>query len=252
MRVYGLGRRFTGLFAAIVVWFLTGTGIFATSAKADEPLRFNRDIRPILSNHCYQCHGPDLQARRGGLRLDRREQAVVAGESGEIAIVPQQPDASQLVKRIFSDNADLAMPPRKANKPLTAPQKALLRRWIEQGAEYEPHWSFIAPQRPQIPVVKRMDWPKNEIDALVLSRLESAGLSPSPSAELPILIRRLSLDLTGLPPTLVDVDAFVKEMGEAMAADKSAVPPSTVRFDATYLHGSIAILIRPTTANAWR
>src|SRR5262245_47426573 len=120
-------------------------GIWAgnwSPAAANEPLRFNRDIRPILANHCFACHGPDTQARRGGLRLDRRVQAIAPADSGEPAIVPNHPDQSRLVARIRSEDPDLQMPPPDANKPLSAEQKRLLDRWIEEGAEYEAHWSL--------------------------------------------------------------------------------------------------------------
>lgn len=217
MRWTSIGSDLVRLSLIAIVPWMSGTDLHP--AAAAEPLRFNRDIRPILSNHCYACHGPDSQARQGGLRLDRREQAIAAAESGGVAIVPKDPQASQLVKRILSADPDVVMPPPATNKPLTSRQKELLQRWIEEGAEYEPHWSFLPLQRPALPVVKRSEWPRNEIDAFILSRLESEGLPPSPATELPTLIRRLSLDLTGLPPPPADVDAFVKEMSEAQAAD---------------------------------
>lgn len=184
-------------------------------ARADEPLRFNRDIRPILANHCFACHGPDSESRRGGLRLDRREPALAPAESGEPAMIPGQPEQSPLVSRISSEDPAVQMPPPDANKPLSSEQKRALQRWIEEGAEYEAHWSLLPPQRPISPTVEHRDWIRNEIDAFIVQRLEREGLHPSPAAELPTLLRRLSLDLTGLPPTPEHVDAFVSEMSAA-------------------------------------
>jgi len=143
--------------------------------------------------------------------LDQRDHAIAPAESGASAIVPAQPDASELVKRILSADAETVMPPPDANRPLTPQQKDLLQRWIEEGAEYEPHWSFIAPIRRDPSIVQQADWPRNEIDHFVLARLESEGMHPSPEPELTTLIRRLSLDLIGLPPTSADVEAFLAE-----------------------------------------
>lgn len=217
-----------------ILVILLGSAPINLTAADTERLRFNRDIRPILSNHCYQCHGPDSQTRQGGLRLDRREQAIVPADSGSIAIVPGQVATSQLVQRILSNNDDAVMPPREANKPLTARQKDLLKRWIEEGAEYEPHWSYLTPQRPRLPEVTRRGWSRNAIDTFILAKLESAGLQPSPEAELPTLLRRLSLDLTGLPPNPADVDAFVSEMKQAAVADAAANNASSAKADAVY------------------
>lgn len=181
-------------------------------ARSDEPLRFNRNIRPILANHCFACHGPDSAARRGQLRLDRRDAALAPAESGDPPIVPGQPDVSPLVARILSDDPDLQMPPPDANKPLSAEQKRLLQQWIAEGAAYEAHWSLLPPQRPAPPAVQHPDQARNEIDAFILARVEGEGLQLSTQADLPTLIRRLSLDLTGLPPTPQHVEAFVREM----------------------------------------
>lgn len=185
------------------------------SARADDPPQFNRDIQPILADHCLACHGPDGQARQAGLRLDRSESAFAAAESGAVAIVPGDPGRSELVARILSDDPDLQMPPAEADKPLSAEQKQTLQRWIEEGAEYEAHWALIPPVRSTLPTVSDKDWGRNETDAFILARLERESLQPSPPAELPILIRRLSLDLTGLPPAPAEVAAFVEEMSEA-------------------------------------
>jgi hypothetical protein len=203
-------------------------------------LRFNRDIRPILANHCYQCHGPDSQARQSGLRLDIREQALAPAESGGVAIVPERPDESLLIQRILSHDEAIAMPPAEINKPLTQQQKDLLTQWIKEGADYEPHWSYLAPERPARPAVQQQNWARNEIDFFVLARLERENLNPSLTAELTTLIRRLSLDLTGLPPTPADADAFVKEMTDAAQTDQgnsssTSAPSTTSSFDDTYL-----------------
>ncbi len=198
-----------------VLWFFVAVSLVASSASAQGPagtgttsakLEFNRDIRPILSENCFYCHGQDPNHRKGDLRLDVRAEAL----KGE-AFVPGKPEASELVKRVFSHDRSEQMPPPKSNRTLTAAQKELLKRWVAEGAEYQAHWAYLAPQRPALPVVKRADWPRNEIDRFVLGRLEASGLSPSPEADRATLIRRLSLDLLGLPPKPEEVDAFVAD-----------------------------------------
>jgi hypothetical protein len=201
--------------------------------QADEALRFNRDIRPILSNNCFACHGPDGNNRQMGLRLDQREQAISPSESGKTAIVPGAPEASELVRRIVAEQADEVMPPPDSGKSLTEAEKRLLERWISEGAIYERHWSLIPPQRAQFPVVEQESWPRNAIDYFILKRLEQEGLHPSPDADWATLFRRLSLDLTGLPPTPVDVAAFERDMAAAndalaseQQAEESKPPPN--------------------------
>lgn len=174
-------------------------------AGADR-IEFNRDIRPILSENCFYCHGQDSNHRKADLRLDVRADAVKAE-----AFVPGKPQDSALVKRIFTADPDDLMPPPKSNRTLTPAQKELLRRWIAEGAEYQTHWAYLAPRRPAPPAVKRADWPRNDLDRFVLAKLENAGLSPSPEAAPATLIRRLSLDLIGLPPTPEEVDAFLAD-----------------------------------------
>lgn len=187
----------------------------ATVSSAAEPkVSFNRDIRPILSDTCFQCHGPDEKQRKAGLRLDRQEQALKPAESGVAAIVPGQPAMSELVRRITSTVAGEQMPPPDSGKQLTPRQIELFQQWIAQGAEYQGHWAFIPPQRPAPPVVKNAAWPRNDIDRFVLARLEQDGLSPSPEAAKTTLIRRVSLDLTGIPPTPQEVDAFLADTAE--------------------------------------
>jgi hypothetical protein len=178
-----------------------------TAARAADRLEYNRDIRPILAENCFACHGPDSAARKAGLRLDLREEAVTAE-----AIVPGSPEKSALVERIFADEPAKVMPPRKSHKKLTAAQKETLRRWIALGAEYQPHWSLIPPKRPPIPAVKNKGWVRNQIDNFILAELEKRGLQPAPEADRRTLARRLSLDLTGLPPTPEEVEAFVKDV----------------------------------------
>jgi len=176
------------------------------AAAADERLEYNRDVRPILADKCFACHGPDSAAREADLRLDQSEAAIDYG-----AIVPGDPESSALIDRIFADDPDLIMPPAKAHKTLSAEEKETLRRWIEQGAEYEPHWSFIPPQRPTPPAVQHAPWVRNPIDSFILARLESCGLTPAPEADRSVLIRRVSLDLTGLPPAPELVEAFLAD-----------------------------------------
>lgn len=179
---------------------------FATAVRADDAIGYNRFIRPILSDNCFACHGPDSAARKADLRLDRREAAVESG-----AIVPGDPEASELVTRIGSDDAEQLMPPSTTHKTLTKQQKELLARWIAAGAKYEPHWSFIAPVRPQLPEVQDKTWPRNAIDYFILARLEAEGLRPAAESDRRTLARRVSLDLTGLPPEAAEVEAFVAD-----------------------------------------
>lgn len=174
-------------------------------------LRYGRDIRPLLSDRCFKCHGQDEKTRAEGLRLDNRQDALAARKSGS-PIVPGKPEESLLVKRIMSHDPDEVMPPPSAGKkPLTEDEKALLRRWIAEGAEYEPHWAFVPPKATAAPSVKNPAWVKNEIDAFIASSLESVGLSPSDPADPRTLVRRVYLDLTGLPPTPEEVQAFVSD-----------------------------------------
>ncbi|MGD9644514.1 MAG: DUF1549 domain-containing protein, partial [Pirellulales bacterium] len=191
---------------ALTIWALVAPLV---AVPAAEPVEFNRDVRPILSAHCFKCHGPDDDTREAELRFDQREVAIAAAASGTPAIVPGKPDESELVRRITSEDADEQMPPAAANKPLTDEQKRILRDWIAAGAPYESHWSFAPPVEPALPAVKNASWPRTPIDDFVLARQEQAGLSPSPEADRYTLIRRVSLDLIGLPPTPDEIRAFV-------------------------------------------
>ena len=171
-----------------------------------EELSFNRDIRPILSENCFYCHGQDSNKREADLRLDLREAAFDAG-----VIVAGDADASRLIQRILSDDPEEQMPPPKSNRKLSKAQKKTLERWIREGAEYEQHWAFSAPKRPAEPKVEQQSWGRTPIDRFVLAKLEAAGVKPSPEADRATLIRRLSIDLIGLPPTPAEVDTFVAD-----------------------------------------
>lgn len=178
----------------------------STATPADDRLEYNRDVRPILADACFACHGPDSAARKADLRLDKREAAIEMH-----AIAPEDPASSELIRRIMSADPDEVMPPRETKKTLTDAQKQILTRWIQQGAEYQLHWSFIPPQPPELPEVKNPGWVTNPIDRFILARLESLGMSPNPPADKHTLARRVSLDLTGLPPSPDLVEAFVND-----------------------------------------
>jgi Protein of unknown function (DUF1553)/Protein of unknown function (DUF1549)/Planctomycete cytochrome C len=174
-------------------------------AAPQEKVGFNRDIRPILSENCYYCHGPDEKHREEDLRLDIREEAIKAG-----AITPGNPEKSELIVRVFSDDEEEIMPQPKTHKVLTAEQKDLLKRWVAEGAEYEAHWAFTAPQHPPVPAVKSKAAAfGNGIDAFILQKLEKENITLAAPADPHTLIRRVTFDLTGLPPSPADVNAFV-------------------------------------------
>ncbi len=173
----------------------------ATTALCIEVPGYNRDIRPILAENCFACHGPDAKQRRADLRLDQRDAALTA-------LAPGTPEASEVLRRIATDDPEDRMPPAETHKILSEAQKDTLRAWIADGAPYERHWSFIPPESPEVPDVANTRWPRNGIDAFILNRLEQEGLSPAPRADRATLIRRVSLDLTGLPPTPEEVAAF--------------------------------------------
>lgn len=187
----------------LLIWTVSSAGMISSNAVADDAVDFQQDVRPILSDRCFACHGPDENHREADLRLDDREGAVETG-----AIVPGQSDESELIRRILSDDPDEVMPPPDFNKDLTEAQKELLRRWVDQGAKYEAHWSFVAPRRPDVPEVANAS---NPIDAFIQQRLSNEGLGPAKLAERETLIRRVTLDLTGLPPTQAEVDAFLAD-----------------------------------------
>jgi hypothetical protein len=187
----------------------------STTAAAD--VQYNRDVRPVLSEHCFRCHGPDAAARQADMRLDDRDD-VIDDRGGYRVVEPGQPNASELFERITAADIDDRMPPADSGSELRSDQIEILRQWIEEGAEYQPHWSFTTPRRLPIPKVRNSRWPKNAIDRFVLARLDREGLKPSPVAERATLIRRVSLDLTGLPPTPTEVDAFERDSSRNPAA----------------------------------
>lgn len=208
--------RFLNLQVACLAILLTACS--ARDVTAAEPTRpasaavdFARDIRPILSNHCWSCHGPDEQARKAGLRLDLPKSATAKLESGSHAIDPADLSQSELLVRIASTDDSEIMPPPNFKKPLTAQQIELLKRWVAQGAKYAEHWAFVAPVRPALPVVKDATWPREPLDYFVLRRLEADGLRPNPAASRETLIRRVTYDLTGLPPNVEELDAFLTD-----------------------------------------
>lgn len=186
-------------------------GLLGAADTADT-VRFNRDIRPIMSDTCFHCHGFDPKSRKGGLRLDIREDALKAGKSGEIAIVPGKPEQSEIIKRIFSTDAEDIMPEKESHKTLTAAQKELFRRWVAQGAVYEPHWAYKPLEAPVVPTLPVGG--KNPIDAFIGAKLAEKKIIPSAEASKERLLRRASFDLTGLPPTPAETAVFL--------ADKSA------------------------------
>ena len=198
------------------LWTLTSflAVVSSTVATAESKIDFNRDIRPILSDNCYACHGPDETHREGGFRLDRKDSAFGKADSDETVIVPGKPERSELIVRIVTDDEDLRMPPKDSTKSLTPAQIELLKQWIAQGADWKEHWSLIPPVKHELPQVSRQDWRKNPIDRFVMKRLDDEGLEPGERASKETLIRRVTLDLTGLPPTLAEVDAFSNDFSE--------------------------------------
>ena len=181
-------------------------------AQLPEKIDFNLHVKPILSDRCFACHGPDVNKREAGLRLDTEEAALAAleGEPGTFALVPHRPKDSELYHRITSTDPAMQMPPPESNLSLSEQEVAVLTRWIEQGAEYKPHWSFIKPEKPEVPEATST-WPKNNVDRFVLATLEQAEFSPSERASREKLIRRVTFDLTGLPPTVQEVDNFLAD-----------------------------------------
>ncbi len=189
----------------------------ADTKLSQQPVDFARDVQPIFQSRCYQCH--DGRMRKSGLRLDDRVSAFRGGDSGSPAIVAQDRDKSELLRRVMSSDSDEMMPPK--GKRLSAAEIGILNRWIDEGAlwpdslaggDTKPtHWAFVPPERPALPAVKNQKWCRDDLDRFVLARLEKEGLRPSPEADRTTLIRRVTLDLIGLPPTPAEVDAFVAD-----------------------------------------
>ncbi|MCH2063904.1 MAG: PSD1 and planctomycete cytochrome C domain-containing protein [Roseibacillus sp.] len=203
-----MSRSFLALQMLIAALWASGL-----SASVD----FNRDIRPILSNHCFACHGPDEHERKGKLRLDTAAGALKGGETGD-TIVAGKPDDSELIHRIFNADPDEVMPPPKAHKELGKEEKELIRQWIAEGGDYAEPWTYLPPRRHPLPPAGDRDWGKNWIDNFILTRLQSENLKPSPDTDPVTLVRRLHFDLIGLPPTPAEVDQFVKRWKEDPAS----------------------------------
>jgi hypothetical protein len=189
-----------------IAWWL---GVADERGLAAESIDYARDIQPLLSQRCYACHGPDEQAREADLRLDRREELHQPSASGKRVVVAGQAAASELLRRISAADADVRMPPPEAGNPLSAAEIELLTRWVDAGAPTSGHWAFQPLAAIELPAVEKVDWVRQPIDNFVLNRLEAIGLSPSPEADAATLLRRLSLDLTGLPPSPEEVMAFL-------------------------------------------
>lgn len=181
------------------------------AAQGTPPIDFNRDVQPILSENCFACHGPDSAERKADFRLDKEVDAKADLGKGTFAIVPGKSGESELIRRMLSSDADEKMPPPEAHREVTPAQIETLKKWIDQGAAWGEHWAFEAPRRPELPAVRNQGWVKNPIDAFILARLEKEGLAPAPEAPKEKLIRRVTLDLIGLPPTPAEVDAFVAD-----------------------------------------
>ena len=202
--------RGVGLSLSLTVVAATGLLLGTEGTATASEISFNEEVRPILSENCYQCHGPDAEERKADLRLDT-EVGARQDLGGYAAVVPGDPTASELIARILTDDSDEIMPPPKAKKTLTAEQKEVLRRWVAEGADYEKHWAFEPVAEGTPPEVKDAPWIRNEIDHFIRARQEAEGITPSPEADREVLIRRLSLDLVGLLPTTEEVDAFVTD-----------------------------------------
>jgi len=187
-----------------------------SNVRIPQEVEFKYHVRPILSDKCFKCHGPDANQRKAGLRFDIESEALaeLKENPGKYAVIPGDLENSALLHRIYSDDPSSMMPPPESNLQLSEYDKKILEKWISQGAEYQPHWAFIPPEKKSLPVISNTDWPINEIDQYILKKLEEKGLSPSPSANSEQLIRRVSLDLTGLPPHPEEVDRFVRDLSE--------------------------------------
>ncbi len=200
----------------VVSWMIAAFGFLlghraAIAAEPAKGIDYNRQIRAILSDKCYKCHGPDAAERKAGFRLDDRASAIGQAESGETPIVPGKPEASELVARITSDDESVRMPPADAPKMLTADEIELLKRWVAEGADYQQHWAFVVPKRPALPAAVQPGWARQPMDLFIEARLKTAGLHPAIEADRATVIRRATQDLTGLPPTIEAVDAFVAD-----------------------------------------
>ncbi len=211
-----VGRRAGSLSLAAALLLLAAGCHRAPTERAGssaQHLDFNQDVQPILASNCFSCHGPDPEMRKAGLRLDLEESAFKKRPGKPDAIVPGHPEKSELIRRIESKDPHSLMPqsPQGEAKPMKPEEIAILKEWVAEGARYRPHWAFEKPSRPVVPQLQTINWNKNPIDEFVLARLNKEGLHPSPEADKRTLIRRLSLDLTGLLPAPAEVDAFVRD-----------------------------------------
>ncbi|SHN32956.1 Planctomycete cytochrome C [Cyclobacterium lianum] len=211
-------KRYQVLLAGLIVPLMAVFLLYACSGSGDlkspeipDQVSYNFHIRPILSDNCFACHGPDANKREAGLRLDTEEGAYAALQEnpGTHAVVPGKPAESQLIQRIFSTDPAQMMPPAESNLKISEHEKKLIKKWIDQGAVYEKHWAFIPPEKSKLPAVDRRGWSENPIDAFVLAKMKENGLSPNQEAEKSYLLKRLSLDLTGLPPEIAEVKDFL-------------------------------------------
>jgi hypothetical protein len=207
------------VFAISPACVLLGQMVQGGSLASERGASFNDQVRPVLARYCFKCHGPDEHARKAKLRLDLADAATKPAESGERPIVPGRPDESELWRRIATDDPSERMPPPETKLHLAPSDRELLRHWIAEGARYEVHWAFRALARPPIPAVRDPAWVQNPIDAFILARLDREGIRPSAASDRATLLRRVSLDLTGLPPTPAEIDAFLAD-GAADAYDK--------------------------------
>jgi Protein of unknown function (DUF1553)/Protein of unknown function (DUF1549)/Planctomycete cytochrome C len=250
-----------GVVAAIACSVALGVRAGELGTASTRKLDYNRDVRPILAKNCFACHGQDEAKRAKGLRLDRRESAVRPRGDSEAAIIPGDSESSALVFRITEEDETIRMPPRKAGKRLTSDEIELLRRWIEQGAEYAQHWAYLPPVAWPLPDVRDKAWPHNGIDYWILARLEKEGLKPAPQADRPTLLRRLSLDLRGLPPTSEELEQFLQDSSPGAferAADRLLADPSLgerwarVWLDLARYADSAGLGSDPLRPNIWR
>ena len=214
----GMNPMLTNPRHSFVIAFVLAGWCAGVAESQDDIVSFNRDIRPILSDVFFQCHGPDSKERKADLRLDNDEQLFVERDGHRI-LVPGDPAKSELFRRLISTDADVQMPPPKTGKKVSAAQIATIRRWIEQGAKYQGHWAFIPPTRPALPEISNLKSQisnlksqiSNPIDRFILARLEREGLHPSAPASKATLLRRVTLDLTGLPPSVEAIDEFLSD-----------------------------------------
>ena len=199
-------------------------------AAGDDEIVFSRDIRPILSQNCFDCHGPDDKQRKAELRLDTKD-GLFTELGGQTPFVPFKPEKSEALRRMATDDADERMPPAKTGKRVSAAQLDLIKRWIGQGAKWSQHWSYLPPVRPPVPRTSHDYRLHNAIDSFIAARLDREKLAQSPEADRATLLRRLSLDVIGLPPTIAEVDAFRRRSpsGSVRAAGRAAVGLAALR-----------------------